>query len=68
MTALIVDRNDALIGGATAEFSPDRVYRYALTRRWSDWPPAVFIMLNPSTADAFVEDPTIRRCLGFARQ
>jgi hypothetical protein len=28
----------------------------------------VFVMLNPSTADAFVEDPTIRRCLGFARR
>lgn len=26
----------------------------------------VFVMLNPSTADAFVEDPTIRRCIGYA--
>lgn len=68
MTGLVVDRDDALIGGATAEFSPDRAYRYALTRRWADTPPAVFVMLNPSTADAFVEDPTIRRCLTFARQ
>jgi hypothetical protein len=28
---------------------------------------SVFVMLNPSTADATEDDPTIRRCLGFAR-
>jgi hypothetical protein len=27
----------------------------------------LFIGLNPSTADATKDDPTIRRCLGFAR-
>ena len=53
---------------ASATFSPDRTYRYALTRRWdTTWPMAVFVMLNPSTADAFTVDPTIRRCIGFAR-
>ncbi|TPL30927.1 DUF1643 domain-containing protein [Mesorhizobium sp. B2-4-7] len=27
----------------------------------------VFVMLNPSTADGDEDDPTIRRCVGFAR-
>ncbi len=55
-----------MIGGAT--FSRDRRYRYHLWRRWDRSLPAVaFCMLNPSTADERVEDPTIRRCVGFAR-
>ena len=51
----------------TAEISPDGRYRYLLGRRWSSGPRATFIMLNPSTADAAQDDPTIRRCIGFAR-
>lgn len=31
-------------------------------------PNIAFIMLNPSTATAHVLDPTIRRCIGFAKQ
>lgn len=51
-----------------AELSEDGVYRYVLWRRWDvDKPRALFIMLNPSTADANVDDPTIRRCIGFAK-
>jgi hypothetical protein len=56
-----------------ADFSDDRRYRYQLRRCFSgsiDSPPVnpvVFCMLNPSTADAFVNDPTIRRCIGFAQ-
>ena len=43
-------------------------YRYKLSRIWnSDEPMVMFIMLNPSTADANVDDPTIRRCIGFAK-
>ncbi len=51
-----------------AEISEDGLYRYVLGRRWdSTLPECVFIMLNPSTADATQDDPTIRRCIGFAK-
>lgn len=43
-------------------------YRYELWRVWDDTKPKVlFVMLNPSTADAANNDPTIRRCIGFAK-
>ncbi len=51
-----------------ATFSADNVYRYDLYRRIRserDWT-ITFVLLNPSTADAFQEDPTVRRCLGYA--
>jgi hypothetical protein len=53
----------------SAVFSRDRRYRYRLTRRWSQSKsaPIAFILLNPSTADATRDDPTIRRCVGFAK-
>jgi hypothetical protein len=41
-------------------------YRYSLTREWDDGLRALLIMLNPSVADALVDDPTIRRCISFA--
>ena len=44
------------------------LYRYRLTRQWSDGALMTFVMLNPSTADADVDDPTIRRCMSFARR
>jgi hypothetical protein len=50
-----------------AVISADGVHRYSLTRYWDYGPPVVFVMLNPSTADGMVDDPTIRRCVGFAR-
>jgi hypothetical protein len=51
-----------------ADFSPCGEYRYALWRRLSMGERAVaFVGLNPSTADASLDDPTIRRCVGFAR-
>lgn len=47
-------------------------YRYWLQRKIEGGRtripvPLVFVMLNPSTADADVDDPTIRRCMGFAK-
>lgn len=52
-----------------AELSEDGLYRYWLSRRLSMGERTVlFVGLNPSTADATQDDPTIRRCAGFARQ
>ncbi len=51
----------------TASFSADRRYRWTLRRRWGPGAYAAFIGLNPSTADETQDDPTIRRCIGFAR-
>ena len=52
-----------------ALFSPCRGWRYALWRRWDPRLPAVaFLGLNPSTADEQEDDPTIRRCIGFAKR
>lgn len=51
-----------------AELSPDGRFRYSLWREWSGARWMAFVMLNPSTADANVDDPTIRRCIGFAKR
>ena len=69
--SVVIARGEEVLGGDTgaAWFSDDRRYRYLLTRWWSDAPEAMtWIMLNPSTADASADDPTIRRCIRFARR
>lgn len=61
---------EALIPGGVrkgAQVSADGLYRYVLARWWGDGPRLQFVMLNPSIADAELDDPTIRRCIGFAR-
>ena len=57
-----------------AILSEDRLYRFTLTREITSEPTrsvfqeaVLFLMNNPSTADARVDDPTIRRCIGYAR-
>ena len=58
-----------------AQFSEDMTLRFRLARSFTGepietiprWMIAVFVMLNPSTADAFVLDPTVRRCVRFAK-
>lgn len=55
-----------------AHFSPCRLYRYSLWRSWAGLFGtgkgfAMFIGLNPSTADETQDDPTIRRCIGYAK-
>ena len=65
---------------AGASISLDGVYRYRLWR-WldpvrgdldrrglSDRRHVTFIMLNPSTANEIEDDPTIRRCIAFAKR
>jgi len=53
----------------SAVLSDDRTYRYRLTRTWDTEKPTVaLIMLNPSTADETADDPTIRRCLDYAKR
>jgi hypothetical protein len=65
-----------VLEGAVAETLPPLAlfdasgrYRYRLRRQWRQPPgrPVLFVLLNPSTADAVRDDATIRRCLGFAR-
>jgi hypothetical protein len=50
-----------------ADFSPCGRYRYKLSRVWADGDKLAFVMLNPSTADSELDDPTIRRCIRFSR-
>jgi hypothetical protein len=58
----------SILAGATysATLSPCGTYRYRLGRAWSAGPKLLFVMLNPSTADAATDDATIRRCASFA--
>jgi len=51
-----------------AVLSGDGVYRYLLMRQWHNDGYLGWIMLNPSTADAHVDDATIRLCTGWAKK
>ena len=51
-----------------ANISKDKIYRYTLSRTWDSTKPTVlFIGLNPSIADENIDDPTVTRCINFAK-
>jgi hypothetical protein len=60
MSDLLMDR--------FAVLSDDERYRYQLLREWGDGPTVAWIMLNPSTADAYEDDATIRKVVGFSKR
>ena len=51
----------------SASLSSDGLYRWTLTRRWGEGGTVCWIMLNPSTADAEKDDPTIRSIIKRSR-
>ena len=57
-----------LFAQSGATISPCGIYRYRLWRRWGEGRSCVFVMLNPSTADALVDDNTIRSCVRLAQE
>jgi hypothetical protein len=57
-----VRKSAAVFGG------PDDCYRYRLIRTWDETKPhAMFIMMNPSTADTMVDDRSVAKCGRYAR-
>lgn len=66
----VAEWNGYVKGRSGASFSKDEQYRYLLWRKEdmmiSTPGRCIFIMLNPSTANARVNDPTVRRCCDFA--
>lgn len=57
-----------MISGAVFSQDSKKTYRYSLWRELDgDRGPVLFIMLNPSTANATKDDPTVRRCIGYAK-
>lgn len=61
------DMSDLLTRYA-ATISPCGLYRYSLERWWGEGPRLLVVMLNPSKADATINDPTIGRIVGFAER
>lgn len=54
---------------SSAKLSHCRMYRYHLHRRWANGGTSVlWVMLNPSLADDSIDDPTVRKCVGFSRR
>jgi hypothetical protein len=64
MIERVFQKGDA---ASVAVYSDCERYRYLLTRRWAAGPKALFVMLNPSTATEYQNDPTVERCERRAR-
>lgn len=69
------ESTEGTVMGSSAEinraaiFDQSGQFRYSLSRQWEGGKGRVaMILLNPSTADASRDDPTLRRCIGFARR
>ncbi len=54
--------SSAVFGG------PGDCYRYRLVRTWEPGPLVMFLMMNPSTANIAVDDPTVAKCQRLARR
>lgn len=68
MTGLLTRTHQKGDAWSEAVYSPCEAYRYLLTRTWdAGGPRALFVMLNPSTATEFQNDPTVERCERRAR-
>lgn len=62
-------QSNSLLQAGTATFSDDRRCRFRLQRIWeSAGRSLLFIMLNPSIAGADVDDPTVRKCMRYAKR
>lgn len=61
------ERDGQVIVEKQAKISADGKYRYCLSRRWGHGNTVTFMMLNPSTADAEIDDPTIKKCMKYAQ-
>lgn len=62
-----MESNEGDLMKKNAVISDDGLYRYWLFREWGSGPQISWVMLNPSTADASIDDPTIKRCIQFSR-
>ena len=69
--AYIKFTNGMVVKGFTVDRSGLKImkekYRYTLRRKWDEGPSILFIMLNPSTADEKKDDPTVSKCVRFAK-
>ena len=59
---------DSMFPDGAAGADMDGLFRFSLWRQWGPGRQMTFVMLNPSTADGLLDDPTLRRCIRFAKR